>query len=136
MENEQVRIQKLLSRVPFLSEENCREILPYSTDKSNIAYYGDLQRCAELLRNKYNGEVNGLWFIRVPAVDGGVQTIVRTRSKLPTLKGLELAADVFDHCCDELGYRITDDDVSGLNSIPIEEWLEDGQVFAVFDDER
>ena len=94
MDNEQVRIQKLLSRVPFLSEENCREILPYSTYESNIAYYSDLQRCAELLKNKYNGEVNGLWFIRVPAVDGGVQTIVRTRSKLPTLKGLELSADL------------------------------------------
>lgn len=136
MDNEQVRIQRLLSKVPFLSEKNCRKVLPYSTEENNTAYYGDLLQCAEFLRNKYHGEVNGLWFIRVPAVDGGVQTIVRTKSRLPTLKRLELASDVFDYCCDELGYRITNDDVSGLNSIPIEEWLADEQVFAVFDDER
>ncbi len=41
-----------------------------------------------------------------------------------------------NYCCDEMGYIITNDSIERLQSIPIEEWAADGQMFAVFDTER
>lgn len=126
----------LLRNVPFLIENNYESVLPYKNEGANEKYFEDLQSCATILKKKYQGEVNGLWVIRVPSVDGGVQTIVRTVTPFETRKKIQLSADVFDYCCDELGYIITNDSIDGLNSIPIEEWIADGQVFAVFDSER
>lgn len=125
-----------LKHVPYLTKENYKSVLPYKKEGANDLYFNDLQSCAALLKEKYNGEVNGLWFIRVPSVDGGVQTITRTKTRFETLQRIQLAGDVSDYCCDEMGYTITNDSIERLQSIPIEEWIADGQVFAVFNTER
>lgn len=127
---------EIFKNVPFLTKENFESVLPYNSEGANERYFEDLQQCASVLKEKYNGRVNGLWFIRVPAVDGGVQTIVRTTEKFEAVERNTLAADVFDFCCDELGYIIQNDSTDGLRSVPIDEWVEEGQVFAVFDLER
>lgn len=133
---EELQILELISKVEFITEENHRRVLPYHSDEANDKYFKDLQECAELLKKKYKGEVTGLWFIRVPSVDGGIQTITRTVTRLPVEKRLQLAGDTFDYCCDELHYSFTNDDINRLCSVPIREWLEEGEVFAVFDTER
>lgn len=127
---------EIFKSVPFLTEENHREVLPYHSDEVNDKYFKDLQDCVTVLKKKYNGAVNGLWFIRVPSVDGGIQIAARTITRLPVEKRLPLAGDITDFCCDELHYIFTNDDVSRLGSIPIEEWVENGDVFAIFDTER
>lgn len=127
---------ELFKNVPFLTKENYESVLPYKSEGANEKYFEDLQACAAVLKEKYKGKVNGLWFVRIPAVDGGVQTIVRTTEKFGTVERNALAADTFDFCCDELGYIIQNDSTDGLRSVPIDEWVAEGQVFAVFDLER
>lgn len=127
---------ELLKNVPYLTKENCKTVLPYEYAEQNEDYFNDLQNCVAFLREKYNGEVNGLWFIRVPSVDGGIQTIIRTKTRFETLWRIQLAGDIGDYCREEMGYTITNDSIERLQSIPIEEWIADGQVFAVFDTER
>ena len=126
----------LLKNVPFLTKDNYKSVLPYQNEGANEAYFGDLQKCVSILKEKYSGDVNGLWFIRVPSVDGGVQVIYRTKEAFELKKRLQLASDVFDFTCHEMKYAITNDSIEGLRSVPIDEWLADGHVFAVYDSER
>lgn len=127
---------EFLKNVPFLTRENCESVLPYKNEGANEDYFEDLQKCASVLKKKYGGDVNGMWFIRVPSVDGGVQVILRTKEAFDTARGRQLAGDVFDFACHEMKYVITNDSVDGLNSVPASEWVADGQIFAVFDSER
>lgn len=127
---------EILKHVPYLTRENCKTVLPYEYEEQNEDYFKDLQTITDILKKKYNGEVNGLWFIRVPSVDGGIQTITRTKTRFDTMRRIQLAGDIGDYCREEMGYTITNDSVENLRSIPIEEWIADGQVFAVFDTER
>lgn len=127
---------ELLKNVPYLTKENCKVVLPYEYEEQNEEYFNELQTFIKILKEKYNGEVNGLWFIRVPSVDGGIQTITRTKTRFDTMRRIQLAGDIGDYCREEMGYTITNDSVENLRSIPYEEWIADGQIFAVFDAER
>ena len=133
---QQLFIQELLREAPFLTIENYETVLPYKNDGANQKYYEDLQSCASFLRRKYGNDVNGLWFIRVPSVDGGVQIIIRTKEAFDHARSGLLAVDVFSFTCHEMEYVITNDSVDGLRSIPIDEWLANGEVFTIFDYKR
>ena len=47
-----------LKHVPYLTKENYKSVLPYKKEGANDLYFNDLQSCAALLKEKYNGEVN------------------------------------------------------------------------------
>lgn len=127
---------EFLKDVPYLTKDNFNSVLPYEWEDQNEDYFKDLHSCATFLREKYNGEVNGLWFIRIPSVDGGIQTITRTKTRFETLWHIQFAGNIGDYCREEMGYTITNDSVENLRSIPYEKWIADGQVYAVFDMER
>ena len=66
-------------------------------------------------------------------MDGGIQVITRVKSELPVENRLELSAAISDLVKDEMAYRITDNDISDLNSIPISEWIEDNKIYTIYD---
>lgn len=128
-------IQKLLLEAPFLTKDNYRTVLPYEREEDSERYYNALQACATQLKKKYKGDVNGLWFIRAQADDGGVQIIYRTRYDFELEKRFELTGDIYDFTYHEMKYVITDDDISGLD-LNVIEYLEQGKVYTIFDTER
>ncbi len=131
----QILVQMLLFEAPYLTRDNYKIVLPYEREDDCERYYNALQECSALLRKKYKGEVNGLWFICAQADDGGVQIIYRTQYNFELEKRFEVTGDIFDFTHHEMKYVITDDDVSGLD-LNVIEYLEQGKVYTIFDTER
>ena len=126
----------IFADTPYLTADNCEQVISginYGMTVDPYIFFKDLQKCVEFFKAQYNGIITGFWLITVPSVDGGIQVITRVKSELPVENRLELYAAISDLVKDEMAYRITDNDISDLNSIPISEWIEDNKIYTIYD---
>lgn len=128
--------KEIFKNCEVLTEDNSGQVLPYK-EENRSAYFSDLRICAEVLVKKYKDIITGLWYIRVPARDGGTQFVFRTKDELTDLQlRNRIHMDIIEFTGHEMCYQITDDSTEGLNSVPISEWVEEGSIYALLDTER
>lgn len=128
--------KEIFSNTPYLTAENAEQTISaieYNDSVESQMLYNRLQKCVELFKVRYTGIVTGFWLIASPADDGGVQVITRIISNLPVEERLELSAAISDLVRDEIAYRITDEDISDLNSIPISDWIMENKIYTIYD---
>lgn len=128
----------IFANVPYLTRENFMDVLPqnvYGQGLDKERYFSKLLMCSNMLKEKYSGYVTGFWYISVPSFDSGVQVVIRTHEPMEKEK-FQLHSDIGDYIDHDMLYRITDKDISGLNSVPAMKWASEKKVFALFDMER
>lgn len=127
--------KEIFVNAALLTEQNCEQALFFMGSPKE--YFKDLKDCAEVIALKYKDVVTGLWYIGMPAVDGGTQFVFRTREELTDMSYRNrLHRDIYEFTGHEMCYFITDESIDDLYSIPIEEWTAQGKVYALYDTER
>lgn len=122
----------------YLTEDNFEQVLPcevYGEKFNKAQFFDNAQACVRVLRKKYAGIVTGLWILSQKTDDGGFRAFVRTKQDIGERK-FELHGDIGDFLRYEYLHRFTNDDLSLLDDLPVEEWEQSGSIYALFDDER
>lgn len=127
--------KEIFKDTPLLTEEKLDEAFFFFDNRKK--YFDELKDCVDVLKVKYKDVVTGLWYIGIPSVDGGTQFVFRMKEEITDmLYRNRLHADIYEFTGHEMCYYITDDSIEDLNSIPIDEWIDNGSVYALFDEER
>lgn len=128
--------KEIFKDAALLTEQNCEQVLPY--DKSlRKEYYKNLQACVDVLKTKYKDVITGLWYIDVPAGDGGTQFVYRIKEEISDVHVRNrIHSDIFKFTSHELCFYVTDNSTEDLRCIPIDEWVFNGWIYALYDAER
>ncbi len=121
--------------VPYLTEDNFEQVLPdtVSGKFSKGQFFDAACRCVNIIKKKYAGVVTGLWIRSTPTADGGLTALVRTKEDVGDKK-FELHSDIGDFLRHEYLWRFSD--MEELDDIPVQEWIDRGVLYALYDSTR
>lgn len=129
--------KEILKDVPVLTDENCEDVLRVYEKQYRKAYFEELKDCVEVLKKKYKGVVNGLWYVNEIDFDGGPYFIGRTQTEVvdADLRG-NIHSDIFAFTGHAYLYVMDNNSTKRLRTLPIDEWKNNDYIYAVYDSER
>lgn len=81
--------------------------------------------------------MTGLWFISVPGEYEGTQFVFRTKEKITDMRlRNRIHSDIFEFTGHEQCFYITDQSTEDLSYTPVDEWIEENLIYAIYDYER